>query len=267
MEIPAIDVNKIVVAGVQVEDLRKGPGHYSDTPQLGNAGNSSVAGHRTTYGAPFNRIDELVPGDEIRVTSLLGEFTYRVMAPAEAFPEQLHSVDGQGDGHIIVRPGDTWVLGDFRDNRITLTACHPKLSSRQRIVVAAQLVEEPVVLPDWAETAVAAVLAGENPTVPVLAADQTATGPVATDDPVEFEFQAPETSSLDEGLNGDRGAIPGATVWMLIAIAFWMAGGFAGRRWGADLLQRVGFRFIGLVPAAVCLWYSFEMIDRALPAG
>ena len=67
--IPAINVDQITVEGVSVEDLRKGPGHYPSTPNPGQAGNSAIAGHRTTYGAPFHRVDELQPGDEI-ITSL-----------------------------------------------------------------------------------------------------------------------------------------------------------------------------------------------------
>ena len=61
IEIPDIEVSKVVVEGVQVEDLRNGPGHYRATVFPGQEGNAGIAGHRTTYGAPFNRIDELLP--------------------------------------------------------------------------------------------------------------------------------------------------------------------------------------------------------------
>ena len=134
--IPAINVDQITVAGVSVEDLRKGPGHYSSTPNPGQAGNSAIAGHRTTYGAPFHRIDELNPGDEIIVQTIQGTFTYLVrenIAP-----------DGSAKGHFIVSPSDTWVLGqESGENLLTLTACHPKYSARQRIIVQAELVGEP----------------------------------------------------------------------------------------------------------------------------
>ncbi|MEM8706147.1 MAG: sortase, partial [Actinomycetota bacterium] len=150
IEIPSIEVDKIVVRGVAVADLRKGPGHYSQTSLPGNPGNSSIAGHRTTYGSPFNRVDELQPGDEITVTSVQGEFTYRVMDPTIAYADDLDRVLEVGPGHIIVDPSATWVLGDFGDDRLTLTACHPKLSSRQRIIVTAELVDDAVELPEWA---------------------------------------------------------------------------------------------------------------------
>ena len=134
IEIPAIDVDKTVVEGVRVSDLRKAPGHYPATPMPGQAGNVAIAGHRTTYGAPFGDIDQLAPGDEIVITTIQGEFTYLVV-------EQ-----GNGYGHLIVAPSAVEVLDqDFRDhpNRLTLTACHPKGSARQRIIVVAELVGDP----------------------------------------------------------------------------------------------------------------------------
>ncbi len=129
LRIPKIGVDKIVVEGVALPDLKKGPGHYPDTPLPGQEGNAAIAGHRTTYGAPFNRIDELVPGDEILVDTVQGEFRYLVS-------EQL-----------IVSPTQVDVLDDKGDNRLTLTACHPKYSARQRIIVVAQLAPDEVPLP------------------------------------------------------------------------------------------------------------------------
>ena len=134
MQIPSINVDKTVVEGVRVSDLRKGPGHYPTTPMPGQAGNAAIAGHRTTYGAPFGDIDQLIPGDQIIVTTIQGEFTYEVVA------------HGDGHGHLIVPPTALEVLDqDFRDhpNRLTLTACHPKGSARQRIIVVAELAGDP----------------------------------------------------------------------------------------------------------------------------
>lgn len=121
LRIPRIGVDKIVVEGVSVEDLKRGPGHYPGSPLPGQPGNASIAGHRTTYGAPFHRIDELEPGDEILVTTLQGEFQYTVIA------------------QLIVSPHQVEVLDDFGDSRLSLTACHPKYSAAQRIVVVAEL--------------------------------------------------------------------------------------------------------------------------------
>ena len=264
IEIPSIGVDKIIVNGVQVADLRKGPGHYSDTAAIGTEGNTAIAGHRTTYGAPFNRIDELQPGDEIHVTGVLGRFTYRVMAPDDAFAAELPTVDAQGDGHIIVRPSATWVLDDFADNRVTLTACHPKLSSRQRIIVAAELVAEPVAAPVFDPLDVAAYLDETD-------GERELPGETFDDDPstvASDELDETTTvANLDEGLNGDRDAIPGAVAWMVGATVLWILAGAIGRRLFDDRLRRVAVRLVGLVPVAFCLWFSFEMIDRALPAG
>ena len=74
LSIPALDLSKTVVAGVGVEALRKGPGHYSHTSLPGMPGNSALAGHRTTWGAPFGRINDLKPGDEINVQTIQGSF-------------------------------------------------------------------------------------------------------------------------------------------------------------------------------------------------
>ena len=144
LEIPAIDVDKIAVNSVDVAALRLGPGHYPTTVLPGNKGNSALAGHRTTYGAPFGDIDQLVRGDEIVITTVDGKFTYRVMDPTVAFAGRLDDVDSVEGGHIIVDPAATWVLGYFGDVRLTLTACHPKFTARQRIIVAAELVGVPV---------------------------------------------------------------------------------------------------------------------------
>ncbi|MCY4163598.1 MAG: class E sortase [bacterium] len=134
IEIPSLDVKKTVVAGVRSGDLRKGPGHYPATPLPGQAGNAAIAGHRTTYGAPFGQIDKLKPGDEIVITTVQGQFTYQVVP------------QGAGHGHFIVPPSAVEVLNQnfsVHPNRLTLTACHPRGSARQRIIVVAELLGPP----------------------------------------------------------------------------------------------------------------------------
>ncbi|MDE0653579.1 MAG: sortase [bacterium] len=136
--IPSIDLDSIVVSGVEVEDLRKGPGHYSTTPLPGQPGNAAIAGHRTTYGAPFGRLNELNAGDSIIVETLQGRFVYRVL-PGQP------GMAGHALGFRIVAPTALEVLDDVGDNRLTLTSCHPKYSSKKRIIVHAALVGDPVV--------------------------------------------------------------------------------------------------------------------------
>jgi len=129
IQIPAIHVDKIVVEGVGVPDLKKGPGHYPGSPLPGQKGNAAIAGHRTTYGAPFNRIDELKAGDQITVTTVQGTFHYEVRK------------------HLVVKPNQTEVLKDYHDDRLTLTSCNPKYSARQRIVVVSALTGAPAPTP------------------------------------------------------------------------------------------------------------------------
>lgn len=127
LEIPSIDVDTVVVEGTTLEALRAGAGHYPDTPLPGDAGNVAIAGHRTTYGKPFNRMDELVEGDKIVLTTPLGRHTYEVMSRP-----------------WVVQPTD-WdaVVNDHpkRGSFLTLTSCHPEGSATHRIVVRAKLVE------------------------------------------------------------------------------------------------------------------------------
>jgi sortase A len=121
IRIPKIGVDKYVVQGVGLADLRKGPGHYPQTPLPGEQGNAAIAGHRTTYGAPFNRLDELAPGDEVLVTTVKGSFTYTVATTHVVKPDQVEVLD----------PTPTATL--------TLTTCNPKYSARNRLIVHAVL--------------------------------------------------------------------------------------------------------------------------------
>lgn len=122
IQIPAIDVDVVVVEGVTPSALRAGAGHYPSTPLPCEDGNVAIAGHRTTYGRPFHNLDLLQPGDEITLTTPIGACKYTVM-------EQ-----------TIVRPSDVSVVQNQGDSRLTLTTCHPKGSARQRLVISAQLV-------------------------------------------------------------------------------------------------------------------------------
>ena len=121
IRIPKIGVDEAVVEGVSPADLRKGPGHYPATPMPGEAGNAAIAGHRTTYGAPFNRLDELVADDRIEVTTARGSFSYAV------------------ERQLIVTPDRVDVLDPTADARLTLTTCHPKYSAAKRLIVVARL--------------------------------------------------------------------------------------------------------------------------------
>lgn len=127
LQIPKLNVDKIVVQGVPLAQLDRAPGHYPQTPFPGQAGNASIAGHRTTYGAPFYNIDKLKPGDLIHIQTVQGNFTYSVIWSK------------------IVKPDAMWVLDTDPDhpNTLTLTACHPRLDLTERYIVRAVLQGRP----------------------------------------------------------------------------------------------------------------------------
>ncbi len=124
--VPRLELDAIVVELWGLDDadnLKRGPGHIPDTAYPGQPGNVVISGHRTTYGAPFRRIEELVAGDEIILVTAENRYTYEVY-------EQR-----------IVLPSDLSVLEQTGEPKLTLTACHPWYSAAQRIVVIARLVE------------------------------------------------------------------------------------------------------------------------------
>lgn len=244
IEVPAIGVDKVVVEGVQVADLRKGPGHYRASPLPGQQGNASIAGHRTTYGAPFQNIDQLQPGDEITVTTVQGVHTYIVASPEDAYGDRLAEADSFEGAHTIVRPSDVWVLDDFGDNRLTLTACHPKFSARQRIIVTAILQDEPAFTPDASDLADLDAIG--------LQGDE-----IQTTDRGDFVDEV----NLDEGLNGESNALWPAIGWGLVAAAIWAVariGAWKWRRWPSYALVAI--------PVLIPLWMCFQQVDRLLPA-
>jgi sortase A len=127
LDIPKIQLKKVIVQGVGRDELRKGPGHVPSTVMPGQAGTFGVSGHRTTYGAPFYRLNELAKDDTITVVTRESIYTYAVTRTA------------------IVRPTDTQVLDNVigPDNKpkatITMTTCHPRYSARQRLIVFGDL--------------------------------------------------------------------------------------------------------------------------------
>jgi sortase A len=139
LRIPKIGVDSFVVNGVSRDDLRKGPGHYPDTPLPGQEGNSAIAGHRTTYGAPFGDLDQLAEGDLIQVRTLQGSFKYRVKEQLVVDPTDLAVIDPS--------PVDPDNPSEGFRATLTLTTCNPKYSAAQRLVIQADLDPGQVALP------------------------------------------------------------------------------------------------------------------------
>src|SRR5439155_24353366 len=193
LEIPKLGVERAVVEGVGVPDLKKGPGHYPGTAAPGQPGNVGIAGHRTTYGAPFNRIDELGPNDPIYVVTRQGQFRYEVIETK------------------IVSPKDVSVLDATPDNRLTLTTCTPKYSAAQRLIVVARL---------------AGPSAPAPASTPALTPTVTATAPAAT-----ATVGSSGLPSEHAGLSGVHEARSPAFLWGLACLAVLAATWTLARMW------------------------------------
>ncbi len=121
--IPAAGIDYVIVEGTDAATLEKGPGRYPETALPGQGKTIGIAGHRTTYGAPFRKINKIEEGDEIVVEMPYATFTYEFQKAK------------------IVEPTDTHIVGDIGREQVVLTACHPLYSAAQRYAVFGVLSE------------------------------------------------------------------------------------------------------------------------------
>ena len=121
LTILSANINHYVVFGATNKKLEYGPGYILGTSLPGSGGNFAIAGHRTTYGAPFGNLDRVQVGETIIFQTNTNQYKYKV-------------IDVK-----IISPEDNYVLENYGDDRITLTTCHPKFSAKQRLVVIGQL--------------------------------------------------------------------------------------------------------------------------------
>jgi sortase A len=271
LEIPRMGLNRIVVEGATADDLKKGPGHFAETPLPGQLGNAAIAGHRTTHLHPFLDIDKLQPGDEIIATTLNGRYVYHVTATEVVNP----------DDYAAVIP-----TTDPTKATLTLVSCTPKYSASNRIVVHSELVPEqsdpltqaaaPVSAADPTETLPAETLPDEGSetvidTVPPSTTTTPApvttaiTGAVDTT-PVETVPQpvvtaTPAPDAFSDGWFSDTGAIPQALMWGLglAAIAF-------GIYWISRKARSYWIGALaGFAPFLVVLYFFYENVNRLLP--
>lgn len=124
ISIPSIGVDKWIIAGIDNESLKRGPGLFPGSPLPGQYGNVAIAGHRTTYGAPFGRINEIREGDEISIATKTVVYTYVVDGPPRIIDKYDVSVIKSTDKNTA---------------QLTLVSCHPKWTSYKRIIVTATL--------------------------------------------------------------------------------------------------------------------------------
>ena len=127
IEIPAIGVDELIREGVHLSVIDRGVAHWAGTAEAGGFGNMVLAGHRTAKTAPFRDLDLLEAGDTITVTGFDGRSADYVVRET-----------------VVVTPADIWIVEQTETPMLTLFACHPKRSARQRIVVRAELVHAPV---------------------------------------------------------------------------------------------------------------------------
>ena len=275
LEMPTIGTDHIVVAGIGVEELRLGPGHFPDTPLPGQFGNAAIAGHRTTYGQPFHDIDQLVVGDDIVVTTEAGRFTYVV-----------NDIE-------IVLPSDYEVVATVDRARatLTLTSCHPKWSAAQRIIVHAALDPErsdtvgvatdyrgvglwgdPIAIATEEVIPVASTTAPANPTTTssdATSSTQASTTSTSTSptpapsvaDSTEITPPMPIADAFSRGWFHDPGALWHVAAWggALAAVVAMVLR--ISRRRRSHL---VGLAY-GLLPGLVLLYFVYENVNRLLP--
>ena len=121
IEIPRIGLVRTISEGIRLPTLDRGPGHWPGTAMPGEAGNVVLAGHRVSHNEDFRNLDQLVPGDEVIMSTATGRHVYVVEATE------------------IVEPDALWIVDQTPDATATLFACHPPGSVSQRIVVHLQL--------------------------------------------------------------------------------------------------------------------------------
>lgn len=176
LSIPSIGAEWVFVSGIGADELRLGPGHFPGTPLPGEQGNTALAGHRTTHGAPFSRINEIDPGDEIILTTPTGEHRYISVGTAIVGPADYSEISTQ------------WPTIPT----LSLVSCHPKYSTRQRIIVHAVLAGYE--LPADSPTS------GANNEQPADEPDSSNLNPPDTDDEAETPvfIEEPESAPQDE---------------------------------------------------------------------
>jgi sortase A len=119
--IPGVGVDVVMLEGAEKSDLREGPGHWPETPFPGQGGNFVLSGYRTTYLAPFRKLDKVKVGDEIYLVLPYVVARYTVTRV------------------VIISPTEMEQVSQLGREQVSLAACHPLYSARQRILVQGDL--------------------------------------------------------------------------------------------------------------------------------
>lgn len=244
LEIPSASVADVVVNGATVSALRHGPGHISGTALPGEPGNSAIAGHRTTYGAPFADLDDVAIGDDVIVTTRDGRFTYTVNEVKIVGPKRTD----------VLRPREGRTL-------LTLITCHPRWSTAKRLIVVAEL----------SSTEPATTTSTPSTTIPQSATTVTPpsvpTSTVGTTPPDETTEPLAEL----DGWFSDTGAVLPAILLGLGLVAISVGTHFLRRnlrrRGRRDSRARLVAWSVSVVPFFVVLFYWYHFINMLLPAS
>ncbi len=276
--IKRIRMDQTVVEGADKESLKTGPGHYLTTPMPGQPGNSAIACHRTTYGAPCFNLHLVRVGDEILVQTLQGKFRYIV--------EKQWVVSPKGSEARSV-------LAPTSENVLTLTTCEPQYSAKQRRIVRARLEGRAAAEDFFVEPAPVTIAAPATPATPesveTVAAESAAStqpaGPVsvATLDTSEIVGEDTESNVVDTGASLQSTDLPGtgpirSAFWFRGRQSVWLETGFLAivcatiwlgawllahrrKRVARSLIYLVGFVFL----FGPVLFFFFEHVARLLP--
>lgn len=228
LSIPRIGLtNDVIVEGDGTDQLRQGPGHYPGTPLPGQPGNAAIAGHRTTYAAPFYNLNELQAGDPITVQTVQGTFHYAVTQ------------------NTIVAPTDSAVLDSTATSELTLTTCNPRYSSAQRLVVVA-------------------TLRSSHLTGPGHAGASTADGATSKSAKSTSSTSSVNATLADNGGGGD---ITGAVLWGLLAGGLALVVRLLWRRAPRPGRGRWGVLLVGTPVTLLVLFVFFGHVSAVLPAS
>jgi len=241
IQIRKIGIQKYVVQGTGEEDLQKGPGHYDGSPMPGQAGNVAIAGHRTTYGAPFYNLDRLQAGDDIDLLMPGGHtYSYSVLAQRVVDPSDVSVVQPKPPGIAPTGPNAGYLL--------TLTTCTPRFSAAQRLVVFAELTGTPA-------PPSGAPVSGPTP------------GAVLPGDTSQGAASPSKTSAPSNLTSGTTRAVPDTIGWGLAAVVMAVLAWLAARTWKRRRGQGRGLPayVLGAAPFLIVLYFFFENITRLLP--
>jgi sortase A len=260
LKIASIGLNRTIVQGVGVADLKKGPGHFPETPLPGQLGNAAIAGHRTTYGHPFYDLDNVKVGDPIEVTTLVGTYVYRVTSTRVVSPKQY---------------ADVIPTVDPTKATLTLATCTPAYTARQRLIVFAELVPEqssqvfaPPAASGATPTSVPDTLPPDTEPAATTSSTGTATGTGTSPTPtttasVPTTVPGAATDAFAGGWFDDGGAIPHVLIWGALLAAVCCAAFWVGKR-----VRRLWVSFlVGAIPFLIVVYFFFENVNRLLPSS